>query len=171
MGCDIHAYIEYSTFDSHSTGKPYWKCFIQNAGTRDYDMFEIMAGVRGNDNQLFEQRGLPDDLGHELTDASRIRIRDDDDPDDNDGRTCTFAQADSWGGEIYYDTAGKARAVDDPDAHSHSWLTREEFAQCIAKYMLDVGQLYAVEWDVLLAVMTAFEERGAKTRLVFWFDN
>jgi len=57
MGCDIHPYIcrwtEEKGFNHFS--------YEQLDFGRNYVIFGLMAGVRG-DKQLFEPRGLPDDL-------------------------------------------------------------------------------------------------------------
>lgn len=59
MGCDIHTYLEYADVTDRE-GQPYWQNFTSNGGGRDYLMFEILAGVRGGEQQLFEPRGLPE---------------------------------------------------------------------------------------------------------------
>jgi hypothetical protein len=60
MGCDIHMFIEYSPYEGQ--GGRSWRSMggRYNPG-RDYDMFEVMAGVRG-DAAVFEPRGVPE--GH-----------------------------------------------------------------------------------------------------------
>jgi hypothetical protein len=66
----------------------------------------------------------------------------------------------------------KDHLKEDGDLHSHSWLTHDELAQCLAEYTLKAEWgPYSVVWDAILAAMRAFQERGQPTRLVFAFDN
>lgn len=140
MGCDIHVWLEYSTFNhgDHAAteyrGKPYWRamtdCF--NPG-RDYLMFGIMAAVRAEEYAIFHPRGLPEGLSYTAKES-----------------------VEKWG----------------DDLHSESWLTTDELAQCLGEYFVRAQHgPYDVEWDAIHAAMRAFEERGAKARLVFGFDN
>lgn len=56
MGCDIHCFQEVKI-----NGK--WHCANQPRIDRNYELFEYMAGVRGDENNAaFPVRGLPDDL-------------------------------------------------------------------------------------------------------------
>lgn len=58
MGCDIHAFIE-----ERNDRKPEW--WVQRASLfiwRDYGMFGALAGVRVDDIEYVEPRGLPDKL-------------------------------------------------------------------------------------------------------------
>lgn len=197
MGCDIHTFIEYSDFNDRD-GEPYWTCFggSYNPG-RDYTMFGILAGVRHDEFQMFEPRGLPEGkLSYPVQDYMRIRIADEG-TEPSEGEV-SLEQARSWTGyygETITEFDGKPRWVGNPDLHSHSWLTAEEFKLALARYVLrdrepdiDVtpenrvavmqavaalagGDRYDVSWDAILAVMETFEARGCKTRLVFCFDN
>lgn len=60
MGCDIHAFVEYSKDGKH------WQYFCQPNVGRWYLLFSVMAGVRNYDNltPIVEPRGLPDDTTH-----------------------------------------------------------------------------------------------------------
>lgn len=61
MGCDIHMFVEYGSYTSHD-GDQCWDCVggHWNPG-RDYHMFTILAGVRGDEgDMLFEPRGVPE---------------------------------------------------------------------------------------------------------------
>lgn len=65
MGCDVHVMIEYSELQN-SDGSLRWSGMggIWNPG-RDYAMFEILAGVRGDDDKaIFPPRGLPSDMSY-----------------------------------------------------------------------------------------------------------
>jgi hypothetical protein len=204
MGCDIHTFIEYSTF-TDKNGEAYWQCMggRYNPG-RDYTMFGIMAGVRDDSEQMFEPRGLPDGkLSYQVEDYVRMRIADEgSEPSDDE---VTLEQARSWttghyGETITNDAQGKPRWVTNPDLHSHSWLTLDEYRQVLNRYKfgevtdeldeIDVadedkevvtqavaalrgggGREYDVGWGAILAAMEYFAARGCQTRLVFCFDN
>jgi hypothetical protein len=172
MGCDIHLYLEHAYLRDVQED-PWWSCLIANAGSRDYHLFGIMAGVRSG-GCIFPPRGVPEGkLSYEVDGALYTRIDEDLGKEGHEGY-CTLEVAKQWenyGSAIVYD-GDKPVKVEGPDYHTHSWLTRNEFAECLAQYTLtsDWGP-YDVEYDVILAAMTAFEERGQQTRLVFWFDN
>jgi hypothetical protein len=165
MGCDIHTYIEYS-FDARPlSDELYWRTFGGRINPqRDYHMFGILAGVRWREYQLYAPRGLPEDLAFITSGDAYLWITDN--PNEHE---CTRGQAESWGNPIF--TQGKAEFTMNPDWHSHSWLTPDEYAAALGTYMIKTGDVYAPEWDVMLATMRALEERGAEVRLVFWFDN
>jgi hypothetical protein len=56
VGCDIHAFVEFKSGDE-------WHFYTEIDISRDYDLFEKMAGVRGNSvNAIAEPKGLPLDI-------------------------------------------------------------------------------------------------------------
>ena len=55
MGCDIHAYIEFRLGGT-------WELHSEALWFRDYELFGLLAGVRGSEEPLYRPRGLPDDL-------------------------------------------------------------------------------------------------------------
>ncbi len=143
MGCDIHCMLEYARW-TNSDGTTYWDAFTGsfNPG-RDYSMFDIINGVRGDSGGLFDKGALPEDLSH-------------------DAKGCYFGTDDE--GE-------PLSSGDMGDLHSPTWLTCDELAQVIAKRMFDSEYPYNPEWDILLVTMRAFEERGTRTRLLVAYDN
>lgn len=55
MGCDIHIHAEIKV-------KGKWRHYDQPNCSRDYELFERMAGVRGDDeNAIATPRGIPED--------------------------------------------------------------------------------------------------------------
>lgn len=60
MGCDIHAWIE-ERRDTRE-GKDWWVARADLFIWRDYLMFGALAGVRVEDIEHIEPRGLPDNL-------------------------------------------------------------------------------------------------------------
>lgn len=184
MGCDIHLFIEYATFhdtdeDNNPIG-PYWTNFGGEFHlSRNYSMFEILAGVRGRD-AMFWPRGLPTDrLGRRTRGAHAMVI---DYESDGGERHVTPRIAEQWvslGSADYLAQLwnngphkGKPMYVTDPDAHTPSWLTADEFEQALNEYAVcnrdrDVGN----DYRAVLAALRALEPGSIGTRVVFWFDN
>lgn len=173
MGCDIHAYVEYVAFKSHDD-TDYWKCLISNAGSRDYTFFSLLADCgRGYHSPVIPNRGFPEgECSYVVREAYYLQVSDE--FADHEGYV-SIEQADSWvksGLSQEVATSGSTRLVTHPDWHSVSWLTYEEFAQVIATWLtLAPDYMYDPEWDAMLVAMRTLEDRGHKTRLVFWFDN
>lgn len=172
MGCDIHVYVE------HSSNGKYWRNLTDNAGSRDYLMFSIMAGVRGDEHKLFDPKGLPEgELGWATERAHWLSIAPEKYPEwkDLDGWT-SRDNAERWVASgsskpQYHD--GILSRVSHPDWHSHSWLTADELAQCLQKYREVSPPEWGLptEWVAIHAAMQAIESNGERARVVFWFDN
>ncbi|MFN4973819.1 MAG: hypothetical protein ACK5GV_01080 [Bacteroidota bacterium] len=56
MGCDIHAFIEYVYEDDSITNT---FCGDEMCFGRDYDLFSLLAGVRGLSSPFVQPRGFP----------------------------------------------------------------------------------------------------------------
>jgi len=167
-------YVEYNSKEHQPHANPAlnsWRSFGDriNPG-RNYNLFGLLAGVRG-DGEIFEVRGLPENLGWSASGDATLYITE---GSDEDG-CCTLAKAESyvqWGSTIYKDANGKPVKVDHPDWHSHSWLTVDEFQQVLDAYVSHFDQPVGLEYRALLAAMRALEDEGKNdVRLVFWFDN
>ncbi len=182
MGCDIHTYVEFS--DGTLAGKPFWKNFTRNGGSRNYVLFGVLAGVRCPDAQLFEPKGMPDDgMGFRTADDYWNHVAPEDHPEWADGDDwVTLAQAERWIESGYSvaerDADGRLRKVSGPDWHSHSWLTADELDQALQHYAAEVSKHWPAddgsipaEWQAMLSAMRTFEANGSQTRIVFWFDN
>jgi hypothetical protein len=94
---------------------------------RHYGLFSQMAGVRSYGTDMapvVEPRGLPEDVGHYASNDNFLFILDE--YDDDEG-CCSKQIAERWvsGGSSKYSKDGKR--VTNPDWHSHSWLTADEF--------------------------------------------
>lgn len=167
MGCDIHTYLEY-TMNPEPQGDrgPYWCSWGERVNPgRNYGMFGLLAGVRGSYTHSFKPKGLPDNLSYTVASDALLRIVEDSE-DDWEGY-CTVKQAVSWGNP----DAKIGDVIDHPDWHSHSWLTPDEYAQVLGRYLIEFSHTPGIEYEVMLDLMRALEERGATVRLVFWFDN
>lgn len=162
MGADIHLYPEYSTFRNDS--RDYWQSFAtdMNPG-RDYELFGVLAGVRGQETPLVPLRGLPDHPSITTSWDNTVWVS------DTEGeKLCSKETAESWvrtGCSRWLDDS--KRGVTHPDHHSHTWLTLPEFKAAIAILGRDVAHGYYG----LIAALEEMERRGAKTRIVMWFDN
>jgi hypothetical protein len=82
MGCDIHLYVEYK-----SDGM--WHTLIRDPHcSRDYQLFTILAGVRGVDEPLVPLRGFPAD--HNFSDAAEDYFEADTTQPEPDWHSCTW---------------------------------------------------------------------------------
>jgi len=178
MGCDIHCYIEYSSEPQPGTTNRYWFNFGGriNPG-RDYDLFTKIAGVRsyGETKQMFEPRGIPDDIGWETKGDYLLRVVEaEEDYVDGEG-VASLAKAEKWVARgisrwvaleehpQYYVTG--------PDWHSATWLTPNEWwAVLEAPRPASWGGIDD-DYYAMLAAMQEFQKRGKQVRVVIWFDN
>lgn len=164
MGCDIHAYIEYSKSDS---GK--WYCFAGEIDPgRNYAIFAHLAGVRdatGLVTPIAADRGLPCDASRTVVLGNALSICE----DGIEGvRTCSRSNAATLVRNGYSQYIGPNNSrITHPDWHSHSWATTEELSLAISMAKSDDD----IEYIVMLDTMHSFERHGYCTRLVFWFDN
>lgn len=166
MGCDIHAYIEYT---ERERSEPYWSTVGGriNMG-RDYDLFAKMAGVRDYDGKaMFEPRGLPETTSLTVLWDNQLYVADDVEGDEY----CTRAQAESWvsNGCSKWLRDDKS-AVSQPDWHSHSWLTTAEY-RTVLEAPRPNGWGIDPAYFAVLAALEELERRNCNARLIFWFDN
>ncbi len=199
MGCDIHMYVEYTSkeeLEKYQRGekrdihgnpaKPYWMDFggRVNPG-RNYDMFGFLCkGVRSDHSNGFPRKGLPpfDELAYASRNDSVLYITD----KGNGDNEVTLERALEWAkydqNKLHYNSTGdKPVWVDNPDWHSHSWLTTQEFEEAINRFIEYIKSdnddgFYTnyepqIEYGALLAAMKYIESRGQVARIVFWFDN
>lgn len=205
MGCDIHLYIEYKTKKIESDG--YKHDWLSHGGRinpgRNYALFALMADVRNYGNELpviVQSRGMPDDAAYHSSNDDRMYICN----DEGEGYV-KMERAEKWvkdgSSKFINNQNGEPVWVTNPDHHSHSWLTTNEFETILNKYLeLESGwhkervsehmafverenikpDSWAYEppamsiepkYQVVLASMKRFEELGYDARIVFWFDN
>ncbi len=162
MGCDIHAYIDYDSFVKHD-GDIWIDCFAELHLGRDYELFNQLAGVRGNGG-LFSPRGLPQNVSFWVECANVLYVSD---PGTDEG-CCSRENAELW---VQH---GSSKWVNDdrskvthPDWHSHSYLYVHELQQVKKALNYPNNQLGAV-----IAAMKSLNGKDSKkSRFVFWFDN
>lgn len=173
MGCDIHLYQEYRKKSAEA--KKQWSGLGGriNPG-RNYYLFGLLSkGVRIDLKDAFEPRGLPEDIAYEAKDDSQLFITE----EEGEGYA-TLEQAKEWekrGNKITYH-GDKPVFVENPDHHSHSWLTLDEFKKVMRLFRKECKkELYSgyfeVEYEAIQAALERLEELGQDTRVVFWFDN
>jgi hypothetical protein len=175
MGCDIHCYIDYDPPGENDHGLVNHLCEI-NVG-RNYMLFNIMAGVRGDDQTLFEPRGLPENLSWTTRDHAVLYVNDDLKPGErSDDSECSRENAERWNSSHEVRPRGVGGYTDEtkkriyhPDWHSHSWLNTKEVGLVIER----CKQLGGVTPSLVAAhaAMKALDDAGCTARFVFWFDN
>jgi hypothetical protein len=180
MGCDIHVFIEYSRKPEieKSTDRRFWDNFGAhfNPG-RDYQMFALLAGVRGTYDKSREPKGRLEynELGYRTQDYIYRYIVDEID----EGETEKYVlreKVESWvkyGAVISCD-----HWISDPDLHSHSWMTLKELEEVFEDYLplsrLEWGAeaSISIEWQAIASAMRILEDGGKNdVRIVFCFDN
>lgn len=182
MGCDIHVFIEYTTSNPLESS---WSCFGEeiNPG-RDYLMFSTLAdGVRGSNKDSMPIKGLPNykTLSYEAKDHFFNYVVDSEDQifDDN---CITMEKALRYHSlnphKLIYNDKKELLWAYNPDLHSHSWLTLDEYRKALNTYIILAKDMWGedesdigIEWGAILNVMEYFEKKGAFVRLVFCFDN
>ena len=134
MATDIWIHVEYK---SRKTGK--WTYAYEVDGDRNYNLFSVLAGTRGDCLPLYNPRGLPSDI----SDMAKKEYED-------------------WGA----------------DAHTPSWLTTQEFKECLSTTIKRSEDSYREEMKKWLKPyygiykkMNTIESKGEPCRIVFWFDN
>lgn len=129
MGTDIHAFIEYDNYYFPDRAHNFAKINI----TRNYWLFTILAGVRGESIQgqtpVSEPKGLPEKKSWKLMHEAYYFVLDLEET--SEPRCCTRKTAEKWGSK-YVDE--KKLYVEDPDWHSHSWLSLQEVDEVIRRY-------------------------------------
>ena len=124
MGCDIHAFIEY-VYDGDTITNAFTDDEL-NFG-RDYDLFSLIAGVRGMCAPLVSPRGFPDDYatnGHPTVFSSNWRVKE---------------KYNEW----------------KKDAHSTTWLTLDELKTIRAKYIKDKLEFYGISDPEIWALVNS----------------
>ena len=178
MGCDIHMYVEYrerKKVKPKNGEEERWKSFGDriNPG-RDYRMFTILAGVRGQSEYSLEPKGKieRENMGYSSRSDAFLYITEDPTGDGSCNRE-TAEKYVSYGCKIIDNNW-----VEYPDWHSHSWLSTEEFREALERYKILFKEEWGsngeagIEYKAILSAMEALEDGGTnESRLVFWFDN
>ena len=173
MGCDIHAFLEYkSKVDATS----FWEPFSGELNIyRNYDMFALLAGVRGFHNKSLLAKGLPKDLSYELKDelyyAVNYSLKTPVGTEVDVGTALRWANGNQ--DKLICDDEHNPIFVQHPDFHTPSWVSYKEYKNVCKNYIKDHGkfQHFATVWEAILILMEHLENKKFETRLVFWFDS
>ena len=172
MGADIHIYVQYRKKERVGTKYDWWDSFGSNFGSRNYTLFGILAGVRERGlKHSYDPKGLPTfGLSSMCENDLYLYIREEGEELEN---SCTLEQAKQWGRPIINNGQGKPWKTENPDWHSHSWLTLDELKQAFKWYnRISEGYKLDVEYRALLKAMKELEDGGKnEVVVVFWFDN
>ncbi len=164
MGADIHLVVEYSnTADFlHPTG------LAMVDWPRQTDLFIAMSGLWGHPS-LIPARGFPSPASFMACGAYGLQVVQ---PGDVDAMLAAPSILEEEALEAL--SAGKSQFL--PHMKDHisnpgyvwaTWLTRDEFLQCVAHSGV---KPISLEVDVTLAMMELIESRRYHARMVFWFD-
>lgn len=181
MGCDIHMYTEYRSKkrakEREEIGETeYWSSFGDriNPG-RDYGIFTILAGVRGQSEHSFSPKGkIPrENMGYSSRSDAFLWITEN---PSEDGSSCTREQAERY--KSYGLKIVDQDWVEHPDWHSHSWMDLEEFEEALNRYEIlsreewGIERGPGIEYLAVLSAMKTLSNSGEnEVRIVFWFDN
>lgn len=127
MGADVHAYIDY---EEDKDARNFCKVRIG----RDYWLFILMAGVRGESIQgmkpVHKQKGLPKKISWQVQADAYLYITENAEGVEH---ACTKEDAERYAkyGKKY--TEDK-HYIEHPDWHSHTWLNLKELNQVINRY-------------------------------------
>lgn len=131
MGCDIHGFIDYDI----NYEEIYTRNFAKLSITRDYCLFTLLAGVRGDEIQgqkpISLPKGLPDKISCITQLEAYYLVLDLEETTEH--RCCTRSQAEKWGSKYADETK---RWTHDPDTHSHSWLNVNEVEEVVRRYSM-----------------------------------
>lgn len=158
MGCDIHLFVEYKAPTNN-----FWTPWGGEFSRRFYETFGFLAGVRGDGPVIVPPRGIPEDLSYMANGEYWLYIdKNATTSFANDNRYICPEDAARW--ERQGCKIKDGNWVENPDAHTPSWLTFEEFKAAIA----NAPSAY---YNAIVKSMEELEFAGYTTRVVFWFDN
>jgi hypothetical protein len=140
MGCDIHPHIQFvhrPGLDGHKEFLDSWTVVL----SRDYQLFALMAGVRGDLEPVSEPRGLPEQISWEIDE------------------------------EAFEYAGGEKRPEPDWHTYSWLTLdelyeVRRRYLSLTPKIYRAEDEL-----AMLIAAMEEMAKQGRGPKLVFWFDN
>lgn len=150
MGCDIHIYPEY--YSKKDLADEPEKVFVHSICSdysvgRSYELFGIMAGVRGGDSDcIAPPRGLPDNpcIGWNAAHECSLTVVPDEELKTGNWITDgTVAQSmvDQWrknGNRILTTRPpgpNQKEIIQHPDYHSYSWLSTQELFEVRRRYL------------------------------------
>lgn len=140
MGCDIHAFVEF--FDKNSTDT-HARAFSSNiCFGRDYELFGLLAGVRGFSKSVFPVRGIPKNLSYDAHEKYYIAITDSITspnilyPHSTKYISRSLASQFVANGESIF--SEDKNFIVDPAWHTPSWLNKNELIEIRRQYLIDM---------------------------------
>ena len=173
MGCDIHLFVETKRKDSKYED---WECsaFKGAFSEINYGMFGALNNVRNYcEYKPLPNRGLPENVGFNVFHRYYLLIVDKE--EDVCEITCSKKDAEDWvnRGLSKIVELANTKYCSNPDYHSSSWCTVQEFESCVNQVFKTKDNTFAgayIEWLALLNYMKTLEKEY-DVRAVFWFDN
>ena len=131
MGCDIHAFLEF--YETGPNGSCLTQCLCEDINFgRSYNLFSLMAGVRGCCSPVVPPKGIPTNPELSLISSSHYYLSVVDSPHPGMGysytkNTISREEAEELikNRKSYYSNPNKT-LIADPDLHTPSWLTLDE---------------------------------------------
>jgi hypothetical protein len=171
MGTDVHAYLEFAYGDEDIRDAKYTWCMADLHMSRDYEMFDLMAGGRsGSESAIVRPRGVPKNISYMAEVAYYLYV---DDKFAKEETFCSTEEAKGWVKSGCSKWSKDKTKVSHPDWHNATWLTLAEYRKCLEKRksMLAEGTKLHPEYEAVLATMEALKKSGNMPRLTLWFDN
>ena len=170
MGCNSHTYIEYRRKGAKD-GDQWASLLWSEVDNRNYALYAKMAGVCNYDNRIepiASPRGFPDNAGSEARHKYYCYYIDNERAKKDLEHYVSSDKAFEWvisGISVLYPDDNYR--ISDPDVHTPSWLTAEEFCTAVREAASD--DLY---WTAVAAMVEHVQNTGDyDCRFVFWFDN
>ncbi len=162
MGCDIHVYLEKYTsvngeykwvnvdhwqlnpdFGSHENEREY--DLIPFYWGRNYDLFSILAEVRGSYDPIDDPRGLPEDV----TDATRKEFE-------------------RWGRDAHTPSYYTLKELKD---YLYNNSEDEEITETLKQFIEPMENRFREEFWITNDDQKRYTVKENGFRVVFWFDN
>lgn len=178
MGADIGAYIEIEsppfTPQEGDVAEQRITFVAKVEVDRNYSLFGLLAGVRGECNAIVPPRGIPKDLSWFVDSEYHLRVGG---IGDAPGY-CPTKNAEAWVNSGASKWVGdKHTKITNPDWHTPSYLYTDELSEVLSaltKHYRKYGINPCASVRLLrgiIAMMRALTAPGYKPRFVFWFDN
>lgn len=167
MGADIHTYVE-TVKDGYAESVA--KLYLP----RDYNLFGVLAGVRGIYPPIIEPRGVPDNLGWMADSEYHLLMVDESDitPENiligqfSDSRLITRDKA-QYFLDVGWSTSPRQGYITNPDFHSATYFSPSEYESVLSSYKYSTETAPPREYEALASFLYGLE----KARLVMWFDS
>jgi hypothetical protein len=150
MGCDIHTYLELYSKKESKQSKHCWVNSISKIHFgRNYNLFSLMAGVRGCSKSIYPVKGVPTSPNMSYSTSSQYYATVIDDKDLNlygerNTNVIVRSQAEELvsKGITSYGNFEKTK-IANPDYHTASWLNIDELAHIRKEYLIQNIEYYS----------------------------